>query len=111
MIDVRHLARLVWLLASLAAPLVAEAGHAVVTLPRSGTTSAGVFDANGRLVRTLWRAEPKAAGPVAVEWDGLDDDGLAVAASQPFTARIVVHDVRYSWDGVIGNTSRDSTGT
>lgn len=74
------------------------------TLPRSAMTSAGVYDADGRLLRTLWRAEPLAAGPHRMSWDGRDDAGQAVVA-QDIDIRVVHHRLSYVWEGVIGNSS------
>jgi hypothetical protein len=87
----------------------AQAGSAKVLLPCACTTSAGVFDSAGRLIRTLWSGKAYAAGPLKIEWDGHDDDGK-VAASERFRARVLAHHVRYEWEGVIGNTSREFTG-
>jgi hypothetical protein len=93
------------------AAISADAGEAAVAVRAAQSTSAGVFDAEGNLVRTLWRARPHAGGTMRVEWDGRDDDGARVAAAEgPYSVRVLAHDVRYVWEGVIGNTSRASTG-
>ena len=88
----------------------ATAGTASLMLPVASTTSAGVFDSQGRLVRTLWSGRPLSAGPVALLWNGLDDDGKAVPANGSYTVKLLAHDVRYVWEGVIGNTSTEQTG-
>ena len=93
-----------------AASGAAEAGATSVTLPEAAMTSAGVFDSTGHLVRTLWSGRREPAGTLAIAWDGRDDDGDAVPSSARYTARVLAHDVRYVWEGVIGNTSRDATG-
>ncbi|MEI7466238.1 MAG: hypothetical protein WCJ87_12905, partial [Burkholderiales bacterium] len=77
-------------------------------LPRKATTSAGVYDSEGRLLRTLWRAEELPAGPHQQTWDGRDDLGQAVSA-QDIEVRLIHHRVSYVWEGVIGNSS-DSFG-
>ena len=46
-----------------------------VDLPLKAATSAVVYDATGRLVRTLWESRPAQAGPVEVVWDTGDDAG------------------------------------
>lgn len=74
------------------------------TLPRSAVTSAGVYDSDGRLLRTLWRAEQLAAGPHRMSWDGRDDAGQSVTA-QEIDIRVVHHRLSYVWEGVIGNSS------
>jgi hypothetical protein len=88
----------------------AAAGEATLSLPQPATTSAGVFDAEGRLLKTLWRGRTLAAGPVAIRWDGRDEDGEAVSAGGSYTVRLMSHRVRHVWEGVIGNTSREREG-
>ncbi len=94
-------------------PMAAPQSHAAdtaLTLPGKATTSAGIFDADDRLVRTLWSGRPQPAGRLVIHWDGLDDDGNVVPATGKYLARVAAHNVRYVWEGVIGNTSRDATG-
>lgn len=86
------------------------AGTASVVLPEPAMTSAGVFDATGKLVRTLWSGRKQAAGTLSIDWDGRDDDGTRVTQPGGYTARVLAHDVQYVWEGVIGNTSADATG-
>lgn len=74
------------------------------TLPRSATTSAGVYGREGQLLRTLWRAEALPAGPHQRTWDGLDDRGQVVAA-QDIEIRVLHHRMTYVWEGTIGNSS------
>jgi hypothetical protein len=71
-------------------------------------TSAGVFAADGTLVRTLWSNRRLAPGRHAERWDGLDDDGHA-AREPRYEIRVLTHNVRYAWDGVIGNSSPEPT--
>jgi sugar lactone lactonase YvrE len=66
-------------------------------LPRAATTSAGVYDAQQRLVRTLWSGERLGAGPHRRRLD------VALAAGQQVL--LIHHDVRAVWEGVIGNSS------
>lgn len=47
-------------------------------LIRGGKVSLGVYD-SGRLIRTLKAGETQAAGDYPIVWDGLDDQGNAVA--------------------------------
>jgi len=44
-------------------------------ITQSGSVSAAVYDAEGRLVRTLLTGERKSAGRHRLAWDGLDRDG------------------------------------
>jgi len=88
----------------------AEAGTAMLVVQQPATTSAGIFDASGRLVRTLWSGRPVAGGKLELQWDGRDDEGAAVPVSGAYSARVLAHDIHYVWEGVIGNTSSDRTG-
>ena len=73
-----------------------------LTAPR--TTSAGVYAADGTLVRTLWRGEPLLSGTHSRSWN-LHDDAGGVAPTGTHTVKVVHHNVRYRWDGVVGSTS------
>jgi FlgD Ig-like domain len=86
-----------------------EAGRAAIALPCDCRTSAAVFDASGRLVRTLWSGRSEPRGSIEISWDGRDDEGTSVHGGRYF-ARVLFNQVRYVWDGVIGNTSRDTVG-
>jgi len=79
------------------------------TLPAPATTSAGAFDAHGVLVKTLWSRVRYIAGTHSETWDGTRDDGTA-APPGVYTIKVLCHDTRYVWDGVIGNTSASFTG-
>jgi hypothetical protein len=61
-------------------------------LPRGGDVRLQVYDVAGRLVATLLD-EPRAAGPVAVMWDGNDATGRSVASGTYFA--------RVAADGVV----------
>ena len=50
----------------------------VVGLPAAAPTSVVVYDASGRLVRTLWEAKPMKAGQAAITWDTGNDAGKRV---------------------------------
>lgn len=76
----------------------------VFTLPYEATTSAGVYDTQGILLRTLWSGDVLPAGTHAREWDARDDLGREVAARE-VEIRIVHHRMRYVWEGVYGNSS------
>lgn len=57
-------------------------GSAVVRFSIGGPDEVGaaVFDAQGRLVRSLLDAAPRGAGSHTLEWDGRDDGGRSVSA-------------------------------
>ncbi len=109
-----RLAGLLVLLGALGGPAVRAQGSGGApttinfTLGRSYSTSAGVYAANGTLLRTLWRRADYAAGPHQAIWDGLDDDGHAVPAGN-YQVKVLTHNVRYVWEGVVGNTSASFT--
>ncbi len=48
------------------------------TLKKAGDVSIGIYDASGKMVRTLLSAKPQNAGPQSITWDGKDDDGKRV---------------------------------
>lgn len=74
------------------------------SLSHAATTSAGVYARDGRLIRTLWRGDTLAAGLHQRQWDGRDDTGQAAAESE-YDIKLVHHQLRYVWEGVIGNSS------
>jgi hypothetical protein len=79
------------------------------TLDKKYTTSAGVYKADGSLVRTLWRREPYEAGTHTVAWDGKDDVGN-VTTGGSFQVKMIYHNVQYVWEGAIANTSQLQSG-
>ncbi|MBS1912825.1 MAG: T9SS type A sorting domain-containing protein [Bacteroidetes bacterium] len=48
------------------------------SLPSEGNVGLAIYDAGGRLVRTLLSAAEQGAGAHAIEWDGKGDDGSFV---------------------------------
>jgi hypothetical protein len=82
----------------------------VFTLDEPCKTSAGVYAANGTLVRTLWSKVPYyAAGTYSNVWDGLDDHSNPVAGGV-YQIKVLQHNTKYVWDGAIGNTSDQISG-
>ena len=79
-------------------------------LPETATTSAGVYDVEGRLLRTLWRGERLPAGRQNPQWDGADDQGQPLPPGR-YEVRVVHHQVTYHWEGVIGNSSLEFGGS
>jgi hypothetical protein len=83
------------------------------SLTQNATTSAGIYrKSDDVLVRTLWSSEPKAGGQVHTStWDGKDDLGnTAPGTASDYVAKILHHNVKYVWEGVIGNTSTNREG-
>lgn len=71
-------------------------------------SSAGVYDSNGELVRTLWSAEfehPYVNNPSAF-WNRLLDNG-DIAPTGTYEIKVLRHNCTYTWEGVLGNTSPD----
>ena len=91
------------------APSAARATTWTFTLPRQATTSAGVYDLQGHLLRTLWRAEVLSAGEQRRVWDGRDDLGRPVSDSD-VEFRLIHHRISHVWEGVIGNSSTEAGG-
>lgn len=81
----------------------------VFSLDNEYATSAGAFDSDGTLVRTLWSNRRLGPGVHDASWDGRDDDGRPVSAAAEYEVRVLKHNVVYRWDGVIGNSSSDFT--
>jgi FlgD Ig-like domain len=81
------------------------------SLNRAATTSAGVYNStDSSLVRTLWSAKHYDAGTYRIEWDGKDDLGNP-APTGNYIVKVVSNNVKYTWQGVIGNTSDSDTGS
>lgn len=79
------------------------------TLATSQKTSAGVFKADGTLMRTLWSNVSYPAGMNAGAWDGLDDFGNLVVDGS-YMIKVLSSSCSYTWEGVLGNTSTSFTG-
>lgn len=90
--------------AAAALPAAAGATRWSYALPRDATTSAGVYDSDGILLRTLWRGERRSAGAHDEIWDGRDDHGVPVPAGT-VEMRLLHHRIAYVWEGVVGNSS------
>jgi len=80
------------------------------TLGNAASTSAGVYNSNGILLRTLWSGIRYGAGTTSASWDGVDDSGKLVADGN-YNIKVLSNNVTYTWEGVIGNTSDAFTGS
>ena len=69
----------------------------------AASTSAGIFDNAGRLVRQLWAMEPRKAGKQQIRWDGLDVNGQPAPPGE-YEFRVVINNSTYRNVGVLGNT-------
>lgn len=90
-------------------PALFPPAHLEVVIPANLTTSAGVFDSTGKLVRTLWSAEVGHPNRNAPEdaWDGKLDDG-STAPTDDYVMKAIAHECVYTWEGAVGNTSPTS---
>ncbi len=79
-------------------------------LAAAAITSGGIYNAQGVLVRTLWAQQKYDASTHTVSWDGLDNDGKPVPAGN-YSWTVLANNVKYTWQGVIGNTSDSMSGT
>lgn len=78
------------------------------TLLSDSFTSAGIYrksdSAPKTLLRTLWAQERQTAGTHTLYWDGLDDLGNDIIATNDYEAQILSHDIQDDW-GTVGNTA------
>lgn len=82
------------------------------TLSADSITSAGIFDENDVLIRTLWSNIEKSAGTHSLGWDGLDNEGLDPGAGVYHAKVLAWPDTLVpTWDGVACNTSDNQTGS
>ncbi len=58
-------------------------------LPTAGKVSMAIYDADGKLVRTLLAAQPRGAGENTETWNGLDDKGVAVPSPNTCTWKLL----------------------
>ncbi len=90
----------------------AQTGAFNFTLSNSSRTSAGVFKKDSTLVRTLWADRTYNAGTYTEYWDGKDDYGVKLLLPDAnYDVRVLSNNVNYAWDGIIGNTSTQQTGS
>lgn len=104
---------LVYLIVCLFPLIVKAQSHSIeysFKLPSKSTTSAGVFTEDGELIRTLWNNVELPQGTHNRKWDGLDDEGN-LASNAKYKITVQTNNVKYEWEGVIGNTSRVVTGS
>lgn len=66
--------------------------------------SAGVYDSEDRLVRTLWSGRQTEAGVYTGVWDGKDDNGYRMTDGK-YTVKIMTNNVSYTLETVVGNNS------
>lgn len=75
------------------------------TIEKETQTSAGVYDKNGKLVRTLWSAVSYEPGTYTKTWDGKDDQGV-IMPDDEYKVSVLTSNVKFEkFVDVIGNNS------
>jgi hypothetical protein len=91
-------------------PVVGGEGLDIVfATPSTQTVSAGVYTTNNVLIRGIFNNVVYPAGTHTYTWDGTDDDYADIAAGT-YKIKVLRNNVTYTWEGVIGNTSKSFTG-
>ena len=89
----------------ISAPLVS----AQVALPYqtkiAGSVSLGIYDQQGRLLRTLQSGKKQEAGPSAVAWDGKDDLGRDLPPGA-YTLKGLVANLGWQYQLMMGNAGK-----
>ena len=82
------------------------------TLAIDSYVSVGIYLASSpdTLIRTLGRIEHKTAGVHTIYWDGLDDDGNDVIATNDYIGKVFSHNISYTWE-LRANSSTATSGT
>jgi hypothetical protein len=75
------------------------------TLDRPGNVSAAIYDAQGRMLRELDRAEPMTAGKHTLAWDGLDRNGQPVPAGDYTWKLLSTPGLEATFLGMVGITT------
>ncbi len=73
------------------------------TVPKAANTSAGIFSADGKLLRVLWTIQKLDAGRYTRTWDGKDDYGHDVPA-RDYHFKVAANRAIYRNVGAIGNS-------
>ncbi len=87
------------------------------TVPTASKVSMGIFDADGKLVRTLLTATDRPAGTVTEAWDGLNDFGDVLPAGKYTFKALTSHGFTQDWVVSVKNagtppwTTADGTGS
>ena len=89
---------------SLEERIVLDTQIGTVTMPYTGYLSAGIFDSNGQLVRTLLAQTPESAGTVTLTWDGKDDYNRTVIDNGTYTWKALSSQLNVVDQGGIGDS-------
>ena len=72
-------------------------------------TSAAIYNSDSVMVKTLWSGVDYKAGNYQIKWDGTNDNGDTMP-KQNYTVKVLSNNVKYEWEGTIGNNSDSMTG-
>lgn len=89
-------------------PLLADDLSFTFTTESPGQSSGAIFSANGVHLKTLWSNQTLSAGEYSVTWDRLDAIENEVS-DEDVSLHVLLHDVSYRWEGVVGNTGDEQT--
>jgi len=78
--------------------------NATFNLATAASTSAGVYDGNDKLIRTLWSGIKRPAGPVKAFWNGLDDNNNPMPNGN-YSIKMLGNNVTYVWNGATNNSN------
>ena len=79
------------------------------TLKSQAQTSAGVYQRNGTLIKTLWSNRFFKAGTHKATWDRTNDEGYLLNDTG-YYIKVLSSSATYTWEGVVGNNSDSLTG-
>jgi hypothetical protein len=82
-----------------------------VTMPSDGYLSAGVYDSNQRLVRTLYAYSRQDAGAIPLIWDGRDDVGRIVSTTGSYSWKALISQAQVVDTGGVGDSLFSPTKT
>ncbi len=75
------------------------------SLPKTGKVSVVIYDANGKLVRTLLNAQQRNSGNNTEIWDGKDDNGNSVGSPSTCTWKLLhTQGLQANYVGKLGTT-------
>jgi hypothetical protein len=80
------------------------------SLKNNAQTSAGVYQGNGTLIKTLWSNKYYKAGRHTATWDRTDDEGNLLTDTG-YYIKVLSSNASYIWEGVVGNNSDSITGS
>lgn len=80
------------------------------SLDNAAKTSAGVFTADGALVKTLWSGVSYKAGTHKASWDGTSNDDDVLPADGNYQIKVLSNNIQAEW-GLVGNTSAANSGS